>query len=253
MRSIVAWCLTLALFSFLPLTTGQAPGPQPASLAVGPVTIAAIKGEVAIRALDGASLPSLRGQVLQPGTVIETKKGSVVLDLIDGSQAQVKGNTRVVVKDPTRDQYFSLELFLGKVITKIKKRLGAEPGFRMGTPTAVITVRGTEFLTNVDKKGKTEVFVYEGVVQVQGILPGSRPVFVRPGFWTTVEPHRPPRPPAPMDLSNPMTRASGDDDRFGTGAGDPAESGSSSDRTGRTDSGEREPQTSQPSSSQKDD
>lgn len=249
MKSIATWCLTLALFSFLPWTAGQGPTPQPAALAVGPVTIAAIKGEVAIRALDGASLSSLRGQVLQPGTVIETKKGSIVLDLIDGSQAQVKGNTRVVVKDPTRDQYFSLELFLGKVITKIKKRLGAEPSFRMGTPTAVITVRGTEFLTNVDKKGKTAVFVYEGVVQVQGILPGSRPVFVRSGFWTEVEPHRPPRPPTPIDIGNPMMRASGDDDRSATGS-DP--SGGQS-RTGHTEPGEHEQQTSQPSSSQKDD
>ncbi len=247
MRSIATWCLTLAFFSFLPLTAGQGPAPQPASLAVGPVTIAAIKGEVVIRALDGASLPSLRGQVLRPGTVIETKKGSVVLDLIDGSQAQVKGNARVVVKDPTRDQYFSLELFLGKVITKIKKRLGSEPGFRMGTPTAVITVRGTEFLTNVGKKGKTEVFVYEGVVEVQGILPGSRPVFVRPGFWTEVEPHRPPRLPAPIGVNNPMTRAS-DDDGW-TGSTD--NSGAGQGRSGRTDSGDRSQPSSQPSSGEK--
>lgn len=249
MRSVTVWFTTLfALFVLLPLAAGQAGTPQQASLEVGRVTIAAIKGDVAIRAVDGASLPSSRGQVLVPGTVVETKKGSIVLDLPDGSQAQVKGNTRVVLKDPARDQGFSLELFLGKVLTKIKKRLGAEPSFRMGTPTAVITVRGTQFLTEVDKKGKTEVYVYEGVVEVQGVLPGSRPVLVRPGFWTDVPPHRPAREPSEIDLNQRMLRGSGEDDRWG-GTGSSDRSGSSQSQTqsqkGSTDSGERQQQPTQ--------
>jgi len=215
MRISIARCIAFAVFALLLPAAAQAPAPQPASLGVGPVTVAAIKGEVAIRAVDGGSLPLTRGQVLVPGTVVETQKGSVVFDLADGSQAQVKGNTRVVLKDPAKDQGFSLELFIGKVVTKIKKKLNAEPSFRMGTPTAVITVRGTEFLTDVDKKGKTEVFVYEGVVEVQGLLPGSRPVFVRPGFWTDVPPHRPAREPSAIDINQRMAGSQGGDDRWG--------------------------------------
>jgi len=232
MRSATVCCITFA-FLFLLSAQGQTQAPQQASLAVGQVTIASIKGEVAIRAADGATMPTLRGQTLVPGTLIETRKGSLVLDLADGSQAQVKGNTRLVLKDATKDQGFSIELFLGKVLTKIKKRLGAEPSFRMGTPTAVITVRGTQFLTQVDKKGKTEVYVYEGVVEVAGLLPGSRPVFVRPGFWTDVPPHRPAREPSEIYLNRRSMRGASEDERWGSAA---------SDRIGRdrSESGDRQ-------------
>ena len=230
MKRSTARCIAFAIFALLLPAAAQAPAPQPASL-VGPVTIAAIKGEVAIHALDGGSVASARGQLLAPGTVIETKKGSIVFDLADGSQAQVKGNTRVVIKDPAKDQFFSLELLIGKVVTKIKKKLNAEPSFRMGTPTAVITVRGTEFLTEVDKNGKTQVFVYEGVVEVQGILPGSRPVFVRPGFWTEVPPHRPASEPMRIDFDQRMAGPQGN------GSGRPG-----------SDTVERSQPTTQPSS-----
>ena len=252
MRSAMLGFTTFAIFALLPLAAAQAPAPQQASLEVGRVTIAAIKGEVAVHAVDGALLSSSRGQVLVPGMVVETKKGSVVLDLADGSQAQVKSNTRVVLKDPAQQGLFSLELFLGKVVTKIKKRLGSEPSFRMGTPTAVITVRGTEFLTDVDKKGKTEVYVYEGVVEVAGLLPGSRSVLVRPGFWTDVLPHRPPREPSPIDRDQPMLRSSQGDDRpGGTLPSEPTGSSQSQRGSDRTDSGDRQQQPSQPSSGEK--
>lgn len=231
MKSMGFGVILCALFGLLPLARAQAVSPQEASLDLGRATIAAVKGDVAIRAANGSTLPSVRGQVLPAGTVVEIKKGSLVLDFADGSQAQLKGNTRVVLKDPAKEKYLSLELLVGKILTKIKKRLGMEPSFRMGTPTAVITVRGTEFMTEVGKQGKTEVYVYEGVVEVAGLLPGSRSVFVRPGFWTEVEPHRPPRPPTPIDRSQGITRASDDADIRGTP--------SSADQT-QTESGERQ-------------
>lgn len=230
--------------AWTPLLTAQAPTPQPASLEVGRAVVASIKGEVVLRAADGAALSPAKGQSLAPGTVLETKKGSIVLDLADGSQAQVKSNTRVVLRDPAKDNYFSLELFLGKVITKIKKRLGMEPSFRMGTPTAVITVRGTDFLTQVDKKQTTEVYVYEGVVEVAGVLPGSRSVFVRPGFWTQVQPHRPPRPPTPIDMNQRIMRSS-EDQPAGSVPSDPSGEGRTQDSSGQrqqpsSESGEHE-------------
>src|SRR5207302_272355 len=64
---------------------------------------------------------------------------------------------------------FSLELLIGKVVNKIEKRLGSTPSFRMGTPTAVITVRGTRFSVEVTKKQRTEVEVFEDLVEVEGI------------------------------------------------------------------------------------
>lgn len=244
MRSASAWRVTLVWFALVCLAAAQAPEPQKASLAVGPVVVAAIKGDVVIHAAGGAALPSLRGQSLTAGTIIETRKGSIVLDLADGSQAQVKDNTRLELKDPVKDQGFSLELFLGKVLTKIKKKLNPEPSFRLGTPTAVITVRGTQFLTEVDKKGKTEVSVYEGIVEVQGLVPESKPVFVRPGFFTEVPPHRPPREPLPIDM-NLRGVASAQDDRWnGTGTFGHSSSDQSSPSQRGSDSAGRSQQSS---------
>ncbi|MBZ5646947.1 MAG: FecR family protein [Acidobacteriia bacterium] len=195
MKSRTVWRIAFLLMLVLPLATGQAPAPQQTSLAVGQGTIAAIKGNVSIHSVQGAAVPTQRGQVLAPETVIETEKGSVLLNLQDGSQVQIKGHSRVVLKDPTQGKKFSLELFIGEVLTKIQKKLGSTPSFRMGTPTAVITVRGTQFLTEVDKKGKTSLYVYEGVVEVRGMMIGARPVLVGPGYRTYVPRDRDPERP----------------------------------------------------------
>jgi len=68
----------------------------------------------------------------------------------------------------------------------------------MGTPTAVITVRGTRFSVEVNKKQKTSVEVFEGFVEVGGFGQGP-PVTLRPGFSTGVEQNRNPEPPRGMD------------------------------------------------------
>lgn len=185
----------LLLLAALPLATGQAPAPQQTPLEVGQGTIAAIKGTVLIHSPQGVAQPAQLRQVLPPGTVIETEKGSLVLDLQDGSQVQIKGHSRVVLKDPTQDKGFSLEVFIGEVLTKIKKRLEGAPSFRLGTPTAVITVRGTEFLVEVNKKGVTALYVYEGTVEVEGTMVGGRTVIVGPGFRTDIPPSREPENP----------------------------------------------------------
>jgi len=199
MKSRTVWRIAFLLLLALPLATGQAPAPQQTSLAVGQGTIAAIKGNVSIHSPQGGAVPTQRGQVLEPETVIETEKGSVILDLQDGSQVQIKGHSRVVLKDPNQGKKFSLELFLGQVLTKIQKKLGSTPSFRMGTPTAVITVRGTQFLVEVNKKGATSVSVYEGVVEIRSMAAGARPLLLGPGFRTDVSPNRDPERPRPIN------------------------------------------------------
>ncbi len=212
------------------MATGQAPAPQQTPLLVGQGTIAAIKGTVSIHSPQGTTLAAQHGQLLEPETVIETEKGSVVLDLRDGSQVQIKGHSRVVLKDPAQSKGFSLEVFLGEVLTKIKKRLEGAPSFRMGTPTAVITVRGTEFLVEVNKKGVTSLYVYEGAVEIRGLITGGRPVMVGPGFRTEV--------PLNRDPDNPRRINNFDDNRGPGGRMDREQTDS-----GRDDSRQgREPQ-----------
>lgn len=172
---------------------------QPTALPVGSATVAELKGAVEVHSPQGESITAQRGTVLAAESKIDTAKGSVLLDLQDGSQVLVKPNSHVVLKAPNQDKGYWLELLLGKINAKVQKRQGNAPSFRMGTPTAVITVRGTRFLVDVDKKEHTRVEVYEGLVEVSGFLPGATPVLVRPGFSTGVEQNRPPEQPRGID------------------------------------------------------
>jgi hypothetical protein len=168
--------------------------PQRAALPTGSATIADLKGEVEVHSPQGEAVVAQRGTVLAAESKIDTVKGSVLLNLEDGSQVLVKSNTHVVLKAPSQGKGFWFELLLGKINAKVQKRLGNAPSFRMGTPTAVITVRGTRFAVDVDKKERTHVEVYEGLVEVSGFFHGA-PVMVRPGFSTGVEHNHDPEPP----------------------------------------------------------
>lgn len=190
------FCTTLSLLLILCAAAGQnSQAPQTTSLPSGSATIAEVKGKLRLYGPRGALLTAQHGEILAPETTIETESGSILLSLQDGSQVLVKAHSRVVLKEPKQDNGYYLELLVGKVINKIQKRLGSNPSFRMGTPTAVITVRGTRFEVEVNKKLRTSVIVYEGLVEVAGFGVGTPPVLLRPGFSTTVDQDRGPQQP----------------------------------------------------------
>ncbi len=192
----------------------QQPAPEkPVALPSGSAVIADFKGEITLHAADGSSLAVQKGQVLPPDTSLETGKGSLLLSLTDGSQVLIKPHTRVQLQAPEKSQGNFLQLFLGNIMAKVQKRLGMEPSFRMGTPTAVITVRGTRFSVEVTKKNKTIVEVYEGLVQVVGLAAPSRPVMVRPGFSTQVGLEG--APENPRSLQGPGGPGGGEADQVG--------------------------------------
>lgn len=189
------WTAPLMLLAVLASAAGQNPAPTP--LPVGSATIAEVKGEVEFHSAEGEAVTGQPGTVLVGDSKIDTAKGSVLLDLSDGSQILVKANSHVVLRSPAQDKGYWLELLLGKITAKVQKRLGNTPSFRMGTPTAVITVRGTRFSVEFSKKQKTQVEVYEGLVEVAGFLQGA-PVLLRPGFSTGVDLNRDPEVPHEM-------------------------------------------------------
>jgi ferric-dicitrate binding protein FerR (iron transport regulator) len=190
--------LLFLLFALTGLAIAQSAHSEPVTLLSGSAIIADLKGKVMLRAAQGASLPAQRGQVLPAESSIETAKGSLLLSLPDGSQVLVKPHSRVVLKAPEQSQGNFLQLFLGNILARIQKRVGNAPSFRMGTPTAVITVRGTRFSVEVTKKSKTIVEVYEGLVEVVGLATPNRPILIRPGFYSQVENDRPPQRPREM-------------------------------------------------------
>lgn len=196
MKRVLQLAAVLLILTSCTLAVDQKALPPLSSLPVGSAVIADLKGEVSARSPQEEVLTLGRGVVLPAETMIEVGKGSLLLNLSDGSEVLLKSHSRVVLKSPATEGGFYLRLLLGKLIARIQKRLGEEPAFRMGTPSAVITVRGTRFQVEVNKQSRTYVEVFEGLVEVSGLPPNNNPpVFLRPGYFTNVPPNHAPSPP----------------------------------------------------------
>lgn len=193
------------------------------SAPLGNVTIVDFKGEVRAAPPGQSPINVTRGLVLPADSLIETAKGRVLLGMQDGSQVLVNSNTRVVIKAPAETGGHWFDLLIGKIRAQVQKHLGENPPFRLGTPTAVITVRGTDFTVTVDKKTKTSVYVYEGVVEFVSVRAMDRPVLIKPGFYSSVAPDHSVEQPEPIH-GNFGNRGAGDD------SGDRINKGNTEDR-----------------------
>ena len=213
-------CMRVALMTLVVLVfaAAQTTPPQPTDLPIGSAEISEVKGTVVLHSPQGSPLIAQRGVTLAAGSTIETAKGSILLDLQDGTQVLVKGHSNVVLRAPNEGKGYSLELFMGNILVKVRKRLGSNPSFRMGTPTAVITVRGTRFSVEVNKR-RTFVEVFEGLVEVAGVMEGAPRVMIKPGFSTRVESDRAPEQPREMGPGEGPEGGRGGDDSRTPGAG----------------------------------
>lgn len=187
--------LWLAASLAFPLAGVQKPKSKAVTVPTGSALVLEVKGKVTVTPPQGAATAAQRGMVLPAEASIETDKGRIMLLLSDGSQILAKSKTRLVLKSPESGDGNFLQMLLGEILANIKKRLGETPPFRMGTPSAVITVRGTRFSVRVDKKGRTTVEVLEGIVEVEGLGEKPRALLVRPGYRTQVDPGGQPQTP----------------------------------------------------------
>ncbi len=166
------------------------------------------KGEVHVQLPAAKPSGPRRGQVLPAGTILETKEGRLVLVLrTDESEILVQPHTRLVISEPKPGNWNAVEILLGRVRAYIRKRTGGAPPFQMGTPSAVIAVRGTRFDVEVNKRGVSEIDVFDGLVEVGSSVAAGRSVLVRPGFSTRVGMGTPPEEPVPTGEIRPGVEA----------------------------------------------
>lgn len=176
----------------------------PMHAAFAGATVSDFKGNVSIQLPNqGISSPS-RGLVLPAETLISTQDdGRMLLRLADGSNLLVRSNTRIVLKQPEAGAWRYVQLMIGHVRAEIQKRLGGAPGFQIGTPSAVISVRGTSFDVEVNRTGITEVDVHEGVVQLDSAKGMGESVLIRAGFSSRVGFEAGPESPRPTHDMRP--------------------------------------------------
>lgn len=181
----------------------QQPNAAPASAPFAGATISEWKGNVLL-SLPGQSLSSpTRGEMLPPGTLLETGKGRLLLQLVDGSQVLVRAHTRLMMQQPAPANRSYFQLLLGRIRAFINRRTGGAAPFELGTSSAVITVRGTQFEVEVNRRNVTEVDVFEGLVEVRGLGGFGASVLVEPGFSTRVGMDGLPEQPQPTDEMRP--------------------------------------------------
>jgi len=192
--------IALPLWAALGLCAAQSQGPAtgvPPAAFAGAV-ISEWKGDVHVQ-LPGSGMASpKRGEVLTAGTTVETGNGRLMLVLrADESEILVQPHTRFTVIEPAPNNWNALEVMIGRVRAYIRKRTGGAPPFQMGTPSAVIAVRGTRFDVEVNRRGVSEVDVFDGLVEVANPAIQGSSVLVAPGFSTRVGMATPPEPPVP--------------------------------------------------------
>jgi hypothetical protein len=172
-------------------------------------TISDFKGKVSIQLPAQAFAAPVRGEVLPPDTTVSTDEGRLLLKLSDGSDVLVRPHTKLLLKQPEASGWKYFQIMIGRVRTQIQKRMGGSPAFQIGTPSAVISVRGTKFDVEVDRRGFTEVDVDEGVVELEAVTGRGESVMITAGFSSRVGMETGPEVPRPtQDLRPQLDRPS---------------------------------------------
>ncbi|HEV7672911.1 MAG TPA: FecR family protein [Candidatus Angelobacter sp.] len=187
----------------------EAPQAAAASAPYAGATISDFKGKVSIQLPAQAFAAPVRGEVLPPDTTVSTDDGRLLLKLSDGSDVLVRAHTKLLLKQPEASGWKYFQILVGRVRTQIQKRMGGSPAFQIGTPSAVISVRGTKFDVEVDRRGFTEVDVDEGVVELEAVTGRGESVMITAGFSSRVGMETGPEVPRPtQDLRPQLDRPS---------------------------------------------
>ena len=121
-------------------------------------------------------------------TIVTGDDGYAELAVSDGSSFTVYPNSKVVFRKNPGSLRDLVDVFLGRIKIHIRKLEGRPNPYRIFTPTAVISVRGTTFDVVVDDSETTVVIVDEGLVGVSHrLLPNTRDVEVGPGESLVIE------------------------------------------------------------------
>lgn len=104
------------------------------------------------------------GQVLSPGDQLKTATGArATVTFDDASRVELNPGSAFTLKEAS-SQASGMELKLGSLKAWITKSLNRR--FQVRTPTAVCSVRGTEFGVDVDGTGDTHVQMFGGLLAV---------------------------------------------------------------------------------------
>lgn len=154
------------------------------------------------------------GQMVRGGQVIVTgPDGYAQLQLFDHSVLEVFPNSRLVFRANRFNLRELLELFLGRVRLQIQRLTDGDSPYRVTTPTAVISIRGTILDVDVGPGQETVVQVETGSVGVRHRLLAGKEVVVESGQSIQVLPNVPlaaVKGTTPLVIAGKVLRVAGD-------------------------------------------
>ncbi|MCA1927742.1 MAG: FecR family protein [Calditerrivibrio sp.] len=107
--------------------------------------------------------PAKKGFELHKGDSVRTfSKSNAYIKFVDDSKMVLTENSTMYIKEIKM-----VNLKVGKVVSEIQKQENKE-GVKIATKSAIIGVKGTRFLVNVDKDG-VDVVLKEGKINVQSV------------------------------------------------------------------------------------
>ena len=131
--------------------------------------ISSMKGNVQIRSANNRKFDSAyKGQMIKTGDWIKTSKNVfVAIVFLDGSNIKIQSNTEIEIKSSritAKELKTQMYIAEGQAWSKVSKQNNGE--FKIKTPTAVASVKGTEFDVEFDDLAEsTTLTVLEGSVE----------------------------------------------------------------------------------------
>ncbi len=198
------FCTLMLAFSLF-VAHGQTATSAVPAVPSGGAIVLDLGGTIEVKDPSGRSITASRDTVLLEGTTIDTRQnGTMVLRLDEGSEILVQAHSQLTLKRsylPAGTTLF--DLLIGKLRAVVTKRSTGSPSFELGTPSAVVAVRGTQFDVLVNFRQVTEVDVQQGIVEVRSRRNPAASVRVEAGFSTRVGLNMVPEAPVPTETMRP--------------------------------------------------
>ena len=137
--------------------------------------ISTLKGLVMVKPVGSRKyIPAYKGQMLKNGEWVKTKEGVfVAIVFLDGSNIKIQQKTEVKISSyrmTAKDLKTTLEMSKGQAWSNVADQ-GAGGEFTISTPTAVASVKGTEFDLEFDEdSGESILTVMSGEVSFSNEL-----------------------------------------------------------------------------------
>lgn len=193
------------------LAVGSAPAR--AQLGLDTARVVVLTGRVSLERA-GELWVLAAGQTVNAGQVVVTgPDGFAQLELADHSTIEVFSNSRLIFRANRFNWHELLDLYLGKIRLQIQRLTNGDSPYRVTTPTAVISIRGTVLDVDVGPTQDTLVQVEIGSVGVRHRLLPGREITVEAGQSLQVLPNIPlaaAKATVPLVIVGKVLRVAGD-------------------------------------------